>query len=342
MPYNSIGTLIGPEDAALTVMCQGVRVHVELELGNLCEPQGGVGGGPRQQFLDFLERLEEDPDATQEFEDWMLLPCMPEVRQHTDPATRKEHSNLQSYYHPETLIFSLMQAGGCLEAKLCPDDPQLTKWLKPQLPILDESVASALQNGLPCFQASQVTIIRADVSDWVIDEIPRTVRTPGIQGQLYFKTAFDRGSFKRELNALVRTRANDPKQELRVTRLAGLVKWDDEDSIGGLLMNYTADTDNLGWVAGEASEAERSRWALEVRRTVERLHSLGVIWGDAKAANVLVDADRQAWVVDFNGGYTEGWVDKELENTRDGDLQGVARIEEFLKTGVRPGEEGQE
>jgi hypothetical protein len=37
-----------------------------------------------------------------------------------------------------------------------------------------------------------------------------------------------------------------------------------------------------------------------------------------------------AWVIDFGGSYTEGWVDEELKETPEGDEQAVARILKFL------------
>lgn len=40
--------------------------------------------------------------------------------------------------------------------------------------------------------------------------------------------------------------------------------------------------------------------------TVACLHEAGVVWGDAKAENVLIGTDDNAWVIDFGGGYTRG------------------------------------
>ncbi len=38
-----------------------------------------------------------------------------------------------------------------------------------------------------------------------------------------------------------------------------------------------------------------------------------------------------AWVIDFGGRYTNGWVDQELMETLEGDKQAVGKIIEFLK-----------
>jgi serine/threonine protein kinase len=74
----------------------------------------------------------------------------------------------------------------------------------------------------------------------------------------------------------------------------------------------------------------RQRWASQIRETLAKLHEAGIVWGDAKAENVLIDWENNAWVTDFGGGYTMGWVDAEKAGTVEGDLQGLARILDLL------------
>lgn len=58
--------------------------------------------------------------------------------------------------------------------------------------------------------------------------------------------------------------------------------------------------------------------------TVRLLHQIGVIWGDGKASNVLIHRETDdAWVIDFGGGWTEGWVE--------GDRVAGKKIFEFLE-----------
>lgn len=84
----------------------------------------------------------------------------------------------------------------------------------------------------------------------------------------------------------------------------------------------------------------RHRWAAQIRETVERLHDAGLVWGDAHLGNVLIDKNNDAWLlIGYGGGYTRtpgwGWVgvDKELADTKEGDLQAVERIVECLSSG---------
>lgn len=80
---------------------------------------------------------------------------------------------------------------------------------------------------------------------------------------------------------------------------------------------------------GSAAEL-RKRWAAQISDTVKILHNHGIVWGDAKADNILIDVQNNAWVIDFGGSYTVGWVDTGLAGTPDGDLQGLSKILSIL------------
>ena len=57
----------------------------------------------------------------------------------------------------------------------------------------------------------------------------------------------------------------------------------------------------------------------------------GLVWGDAKAGNVMITKEGDAKLIDFGGGVTKDWVDKENYETIKGDWQGCQRILEFMK-----------
>jgi RIO-like serine/threonine protein kinase len=60
----------------------------------------------------------------------------------------------------------------------------------------------------------------------------------------------------------------------------------------------------------EALTERRKKWGAQVREMVDLLYKIGVIWGDGKPHNVLIhEVTDDAWVIDFGGSYTEGWVD---------------------------------
>lgn len=74
----------------------------------------------------------------------------------------------------------------------------------------------------------------------------------------------------------------------------------------------------------------RQKWAGQIRETVAALHELGIVWGDVKPDNVLIDNDNNAVVIDLEGGTTRGWVDRDVGGTLEGDMQGMERMMDFI------------
>ncbi|KAI1200241.1 hypothetical protein F5X97DRAFT_332238 [Nemania serpens] len=111
---------------------------------------------------------------------------------------------------------------------------------------------------------------------------------------------------------------------------------DDDDSphgtLVGLLLTYIENKGTMEDLAPwtDCTNEERARWLEQIRSSVRCLHAAGVVWGDAKPLNVLIGKDGNAYLIDFGGSYTQGWVDKDKMETVEGDLQGVKKIEEWL------------
>lgn len=80
-----------------------------------------------------------------------------------------------------------------------------------------------------------------------------------------------------------------------------------------------------------ASEAQKAKWKQEIQTVVEVLHAQGLLWGDVKAAHIIIEqtTDRPA-LIDFGGGYTPGWIGKELADSAEDDLQGLERLFSFI------------
>ncbi|KAG6367564.1 hypothetical protein INS49_001757 [Diaporthe citri] len=123
--------------------------------------------------------------------------------------------------------------------------------------------------------------------------------------------------------------------DVRVSRLQGIVHLQDEDATLGLLLSLVDHEDGMTLQSALYDDPPRhlrERWARQVSHTVEELHKAGAVWGDAKADNVLIDKNSDAWVIDFEGGYTRSWVDKDKAGTKEGDLQGLGRILDLISS----------
>ncbi|KAH7168451.1 hypothetical protein DER46DRAFT_623910 [Fusarium sp. MPI-SDFR-AT-0072] len=126
---------------------------------------------------------------------------------------------------------------------------------------------------------------------------------------------------------------------IRVPKLLGLITTPENGNTIGFLVEYipvseTWELSTLGSIddVSAVDECRRKKWASQVRDTVGLLHKIGVTWGDGKASKVLIHREADdAWLIDFGGGWTEGWVDEELSGTVKGDEVAVRKIIEYLQ-----------
>lgn len=99
----------------------------------------------------------------------------------------------------------------------------------------------------------------------------------------------------------------------------------------GLLLTPIPDATPLTKLMdSEVDASKRHKWAKEARRIVKMLHDNGIVWGDAKADNFMVDKDDKLWIIDFGGSYTVGWVDEEIMETEKGDDMGLEKVRNGL------------
>ena len=82
-----------------------------------------------------------------------------------------------------------------------------------------------------------------------------------------------------------------------------------------------------------ATLENREKWRSQISETTERLHEHGLVGGDGKPSNIVIDQKDDAWLIEFGGGYTNGWVDQELADTTEGDKQALRKIRDFIGKG---------
>ncbi|KPI37076.1 uncharacterized protein AB675_3648 [Cyphellophora attinorum] len=133
---------------------------------------------------------------------------------------------------------------------------------------------------------------------------------------------------KREIDLLHKIHSKGLSSQFNVPRIHALVSHGNShvEMMGFLLTAIDDPIPLTKLLDSEVDESKRKRWAKESQRIIDLLHENGIVWGDAKADNFLVDKKNELWVIDFGGSYTEGWVDPELNETVEGDNMGVDRI----------------
>jgi tRNA A-37 threonylcarbamoyl transferase component Bud32 len=83
-------------------------------------------------------------------------------------------------------------------------------------------------------------------------------------------------------------------------------------------------------VEPDTPASTKQKWVDQVTGTFTQLHKAGIAWGDAKPDNILIDKNNDAWIIDFGGGYTRGFVEREKAGTIEGDLQGLEKIVQYV------------
>ncbi|PWY93935.1 hypothetical protein BO94DRAFT_509921 [Aspergillus sclerotioniger CBS 115572] len=198
--------------------------------------------------------------------------------------------------------------------------------------------AAVLALRIPYVEDSKIMLIQDEADgdgDVLLSRRPKKVSLVESGAIRFYKPTYCSEQADREILALDRIKSMG-LSDVRVPRVYELVKGQedhtDSTNISGILLEYIEhrgtladiDMDDTPWHV-------REKWIEQFQSMIGRLHAAGIVWGDAKPDNVLVDANGEdLWVVDFEGGVTEGWVDADKAESREGDLQGVLRIMGFL------------
>ncbi|KAF2467282.1 uncharacterized protein BDR25DRAFT_376225 [Lindgomyces ingoldianus] len=270
-------------------------------------------------------------DPLEEFYDWATKPFAALFRE-IPPLDRDRLYTLQDCLFPEQFVYTLQVAGD----ELVPvprdvnPDSRLVGVLLPASKTLDKST-------LPVYRPNDIHV---RLNDNVV-ALPTNPCKVYIKGKdvCFFKQilAGDVGMTVTELATYTKINAAKLGEDVRVSRLLGVVEDEHTSRIVGLLLSYI-DCENmtLSCAAQAGERASHDKWLKQITHSLKELHARQIVWGDAKPDNVLIDMHDDAYLVDFGGGYTHGWVDKELINTQEGDLQGLQRIAAYL-TGLSVG-----
>ncbi|QSS64057.1 PKc-like superfamily domain-containing protein [Histoplasma capsulatum] len=177
--------------------------------------------------------------------------------------------------------------------------------------LIGARLPSSIHMDYSMFPIYHPSTIQIPIDSRLLPAVPQKVFIHGTPNPSFFKIVYrgDVGITLKEPLTYSKIHTAKFDATVRTSRLEGLVEDDNGRCIDGR--------------DPRLSEL-RKKWLDQITVTLKHLHSQGIIWGDAKAANVLIDVNEDAYLNDFGGGYTQGWVGWENANSIDGDLQVVS------------------
>ncbi|CAJ0551308.1 Ff.00g112380.m01.CDS01 [Fusarium sp. VM40] len=209
-------------------------------------------------------------------------------------------------------------------------------WINPIIEV-DNDFIRELDQWTRSYATSDVQLCYDRPEDSLVKTPKRTIafNQDGQPVQCFFKQfglSFGSSHAKKELEAMkkITLAQSRPPPDTFICRLIGVIR--ENSKIFGMLFAWIDAECVLSKARAAKTPATlRGRWLSQINRSVQWLHEEGIVWGDAKADNVLIDKNENAWIIDFGGSYTPGWVDKDKAETLEGDYQGVGKINEMLR-----------
>lgn len=281
-------------------------------------------------------------DAEEKMHRWLLAPASSQLNDLAPgPSPSDEQSQtLKQWYACETHYFEIEMADKMLQAVQLAStedlEERMTK-LRPHLAQIPKYISNI---DVPWFSSADLTVLKcADTPD---PYHPCLVKHPQSGEQMFFKTVDNNNTkpIKREIEVLGKIQKKGLSKKICCPKLLGIVTCatpaEAETSRKTSLMGFLQTAINQPTplttkLDSTVPQDKRDDWARKADEAKKILHENGIIWGDAKADNFVVDAEENLWIIDFGGSYTEGWVDPEIAETKKGDNMGVKKIVNALR-----------
>lgn len=292
--------------------------------------------------LDLLRSGEEEKDDfyMEDACDWLSKPFQPLIAQLAPGTATSRRPTLSQYLFPPHFVCTLEAT----DEKLHPLrlNTQEHGWAKPMIIVnddylrdLDQWTRSYHPNDIELgYNRAQDVLIRRPTKVRIINGSGDEGYNNSPTTYFFFKRfelSFGARHAKAELKTCKKVAMAHipPPPEAWICRLHGVVR--DGTNLFGMLFTWIDAKGVLsGARAAQSSAQLRRHWAASITASLEKLHQADIVWGDAKAENILIDRDDNAWIIDFGGSYTVGWVDKDKAGTVEGDRQGLAKILDIL------------
>jgi hypothetical protein len=273
---------------------------------------------------------------------WETCKSVSETYANSEEPSTPPETSLQDYIQPPTLHLTLIKdphgENGVI-AKIVGDSssneyPWATAHTAQSAPHLTNSysfdLAPILTQNLPLgstvvetFQASELFVTRKPTTAGPMQM--QRVHTL-TESHCFFKPRFDlmAPEFDREVAVLEAIKRSGLDRKLRVAPFRGLVLLDN-GLVAGILFEWLEGSP-LAEYLDLTDQGLHGRWREQVESIVKELHRHEIVWGDVNVHNIFIDANADAWVIDFGGNCNVEFIDEELKETYEGDLQGLRRV----------------
>ncbi|KAI8946290.1 hypothetical protein F4801DRAFT_565063 [Xylaria longipes] len=290
-----------------------------------------------KKYLSYLEVLRSGEEVIDDIFDtdvldWATRPFEPFFAELAPspalpPGQEDIRVTLRDYIEPEWFIFNLDVVDEVLQPRRV--EMESSPYMGSSRTWLEDDFLDDLETWTALYDPANIVLSFEDPED-ALFKPPRKVLIDNEKTACFFKPCNSPETTMAELNAYKKIAAAGLASRLRVCHLYGVVM-NDNGFVVGMLLTYV-DGRSMSFQVDPTypSASVKKRWADQLDYTLAELHKAGVVWGDVKAENVLVDQDDNVWIIDFGGGYTRGWVDKKIAGTVEGDLAGMAKIKEFI------------
>ncbi|KAF5718819.1 hypothetical protein FMUND_4986 [Fusarium mundagurra] len=331
------------DGAEMVLGFNGCLISVSMRPSNgssARDTQGQKDRPLQDHFIDVIDKaiLCEDNDEYEELVDEVFIVILDAGRPlFSQPISSQDgrfqdNQSLNLLLFPPVLYFRLEAPTPTSSVSLTSIDSSEANTTLTIDPAFDQCIDQDLElnPGIPCFTPEDIA-----VTEVFVQGAGTVTAAVQVQGQDMFCKSHVRAgglfgtSEARELNCLSEMIKVFPPNAIKIPQLLGYIHHKDTRQILGFLRQWVPGRRLSDAIAAAAAE-KRQKWACQIRQSIELLHQNGLVWGDGKPSNIIVDDKDDAWLVDFGGGYTSGWVDEELSDTKEGDEQALKKIIELL------------
>ncbi|GAM87466.1 hypothetical protein ANO11243_054910 [Dothideomycetidae sp. 11243] len=319
LPCNKYGGYSDKHQAVIFIVCLMIQYQIETRQADLEDTSLWDEHIDVEQLLDKDPRAAYRSGAVDALQTKIIRHCRPVIERFGLKSQDKART-LDEYHRMPTCRLRLTQVDGQIQP-LVVSGPVSDGWGPNGLHATNFTNIH-VPDGIAYHPSTDLWIQLDD------DLLPPFIRgeIKSTDGKRYFFKPNDTDEqFLRETNILLKIFELGLARKIRTSNIAALVYTDDRTNIIGVLIEWN-DARQIGDMMKTATHDDLARWKTQVLQSVEKLHQNEIVWGDVNLGNILIDADSNAWVVDYGGLYNPRFVDEENCETKVGDLQGVQRV----------------